>query len=169
MKKRLAQGVGVAAVLVSVCGSGVAGAVNEYKGLTYEKAAASISRGGTPVIASRIGSYLPTEKCIVTGSRTGGFLDSSGNSRRGIVLLDLNCNAPAAASGHPGNSAATPEGKDAMKWISRANNINKDFAKAAETGAQPICAKDDTYRNFCIRICETSGKCSGDVLDFLGL
>ena len=169
MKKSLARGVGVAAALVAVCGSGVASANNEYKGQTYEKAAGSISKWGTPVISSRVGSYLPTEKCIVTGSRKGDFLNSSGKRQGGIVLLDLNCNATTAASGHPGNSAATPEGKQAALWISRANTINENFAKATAAGQTPTCAKDDKYIRFCTRICQESGKCSPEVLDFLGL
>ncbi|MCB9410472.1 hypothetical protein [Mycolicibacterium sp.] len=112
MKKTLVRGVGAvagAAAAVALFGSGSAGAINEYVGLTYEKAAEYY--GANPVIASRVGSYLPTSQCIITGSRSGSYNDSSGNYRGGLYV-DLNCNDTKTA-GHPGYSAMTPIGKEA--------------------------------------------------------
>jgi hypothetical protein len=158
VKKSLASGVGVAAALVVVFGSGSAGAINEYVGQTYEKAAASISNyGGTAVIATRIGEYLPTEQCIVSGS----------HNSNGKVLLDLNCNDTyAGKTGHSGNSAATPEGQQALKWIQRARAISEDYAKATADGTDSYCATD---ANWCTRICQQSGTCSSELSQFLGL
>ena len=168
MKKSLARGVGVlgsAAALVAVFGSGSASAVNEYAGQTYEEAASSISDWGTPVIASRVGSYLPTEQCMVTGSRAANFLDSSGNGRSGTVLLDLNCNDTSAFNGHPGNSVATPEGRQVKEFRDAAVRINNDFAKATAAGQTSFCEEEADY---CQKVCEESGTCSAELLDYLG-
>jgi len=92
---------------------GSAAAVNEYVGQTYNDAATAISQNGqTPVIATRVGEFLPTGACIVSGSRTASFLDSSGNNNS-KVLLSLNCNYMFALPGVPGNSLGSPEGRAA--------------------------------------------------------
>lgn len=117
MKKQLAIGigaVGAAAASFAVFGSGVASATNEYAGMTYADAAQAISDGGeSATIATRVGTFLPTDQCMVTGSRSANFLDSSGVSPGGRVLLYLNCNSTFAAAGVPGNSVASPEGRSA--------------------------------------------------------
>lgn len=114
VKKSLVGGMAGAAALMAVCGAATAGAINEYEGQTYADAANAIAQsGGTPVISSKIGSFLPTSQCIVTGSHTASFLDSSGNNSGGKTLLDLNCNYMFALPGVPGNSIGSPEGKAA--------------------------------------------------------
>ena len=121
MKKTLASGVGGAVVLVALFGSGSAAANpwDDYAGQTYEEAASSIGGwGGTPKPATRVGSYLPTEQCMVTGSRSGN----------GTVLLDLYCNDRFASAGRSGYSAASPEGSAAI-------------AQAQEEQAQEEAAK----------------------------
>jgi hypothetical protein len=63
-----------------------------------------------------VGDQLPTTQCRVTGSRTANTLDSGGfSSGGGRILLDLNCNAELASPGNPGNSAASPEGRQAQE------------------------------------------------------
>jgi hypothetical protein len=163
VKKILAGAVGGAAVFAAILGAGPANAVDEYKGLTYEKALEYMG-GQTPIIASRVGSYLPTEQCIVSGSRSGGFLDSSGNSRGGI-LLDLNCNDTKTA-GHPGYSVMTPQGKEAQQLRKTAISVNEDFAAAAEQGRESWCQQN---ADRCVQVCERSGECSAEVSEFLGL
>ena len=97
-------------------GSGTASATNEYAGQTYNDAAQAISDAGqSPVIATRVGSFLPTGSCVVTGSRSANFLDSSGTNSGGRVLLYLNCNNSFAAAGVPGNSIGSPEGRQARQ------------------------------------------------------
>lgn len=117
MKKPVVLGIGalgVAAASFAAFGSGTASAINEYAGQTYADAAQAISdSGNSPVIATRVGSFLPTSQCTVTGSRSGNFLDSSGTGRGGQVLLYLNCNNSFAAAGVPGNSIGSPEGRQA--------------------------------------------------------
>ena len=116
MKKNLNRCVGLVGAttaMVALFGSGSAAAINDYVGQTYNDAATAISQGGqTPVISTRIGSFLPTGACIVNGSRTASFLDSSGNNTS-KVLLSLNCNYTFALAGVPGNSLGSPEGRAA--------------------------------------------------------
>ena len=117
MKKPVVLGigaVGVAAASFAVFGSATASATNEYTGQTYADASKAISDAGqSAVIATRVGSFLPTDQCTVTGSRSANFLDSSGTSSGGRVLLYLNCNNSFAAAGVPGNSIGSPEGRQA--------------------------------------------------------
>ena len=117
MKKSVVLGisaVGVAAASFAIFGSGTASATNEYAGQTYADAAQAISDAGqSAVIATRVGSFLPTDQCAVTGSRSANFLDSSGTNAGGKVLLYLNCNNSFAAAGVPGNSIGSPEGRQA--------------------------------------------------------
>ncbi len=157
MNKILAGAVGGAAALTVIFGAGVASAVNEYVGLTYEQAKER-ARGGA-VIASRVGNYLPTEKCVVTGSRNA--VTSAGRS----VLLTLNCNDPMTA-GHGGYSAATETGKMAQILRKQGASISDDFSKATAAGKVPFCAENAER---CVRICERSRACSGELSDYLGL
>jgi hypothetical protein len=117
VKKYLTVGigaVGAATASFAVLGSGIASATNEYAGQTYADAAQAISDAGeSATIATRVGSFLPTDECIVTGSRSADFLDSSGVNAGGRVLLYLNCNSTFATAGVPGNSIGSPEGRAA--------------------------------------------------------
>lgn len=117
MKKYLVRGIGAAgaaAASVAVFGTGVASAINEYAGQTYADASQAISDAGqSATIATRVGSFLPTDQCIVTGSRSADFLDSSGTNPGNRVLLYLNCNNTFATAGVPGNSIGSPEGRAA--------------------------------------------------------
>lgn len=111
---RSAVTAGGATALFAVFGSGSAAAINEYEGMTFNDAATAISESGQQaIIATKVGSFLPTGACMVTGSHSASFLDSSGNNPGGKVLLSLNCNYSFALAGVPGNSHASPEGKAA--------------------------------------------------------
>lgn len=158
MKSYLASIIGGAA-LVAVFGSGVANALNEYNGMTYEKAAETIqNNGGTPVIVTREGSYLPTEKCVVVGSRNAGS----------NVRLDLNCNDTSALNGHPGNSVASPEGKRALQVRTTAKSLNEDYAASAAAGKQSYCEQNAAS---CSNFCQGPGVglCSAELMQALGL
>jgi len=167
VKKTLVSGVGCAAVLVALFGSGSAAANpwDDYAGQTYEEAASSISDWGTPVIATRVGSYLPTEQCMVTGSRDASFLDSSGYDTGG-VLLDLNCNDTSAFNGHPGNSVATPEGKNVKLMRDSGTSYSEQYAKAVAEGQDFWCGEEVEW---CQKVCTEGGTCSAELTEFLGL
>ena len=127
---RVIAALGGAAALTGLVGTGSAGAINEYEGLTYAEAVNAIGKSGTVKIASKVGSFLPTDQCIVTGSRNASFLDSSGNNPGGVVMLDLNCNYMFALPGVPGNSHASPEGRSAY------NDAVQQAQQAQEQQAQ---------------------------------
>ncbi len=167
MKKTLTRGVGIlggAAVAAVLFGTGSASAINEYAGLTYEQAAENISQWGTPKVNSRVGQYLPTNQCIVTGSRMANSLDSSGNNRGAIVLLDLNCNDTMTA-GHPGYSVMSPQGKESKALKDTGTDISNNYAQSVEAGQPSWCEENGDK---CWDYCERSGTCSDEVLEFLG-
>lgn len=166
MRKILAGAVGGAAVVAAVFGAGTAHADNEYAGMTYGKALESIQGwGGTATIASRIGEYLPTEECLVTRSRSGNFLDSSGNGGGGEVLLYLNC-TDTKTDGHPGYSVMTPQGKKAQQTRQTAESINENYAQATAAGEKSWCEENASQ---CAQFCEQAGLCSAEVTELLGL
>lgn len=160
MKRLLAGVVGGAAALSVVFGAGFAGADNEYKGRTF--AQVQEATGGQAIVASRTGSYLATEECIVTGNRRATY--GNGNTK---ILVDLNCNDIMTA-GHPGYSASSEQGKRAQKLRRDAANISNNYEKSVSAGKDPWCADPETAQR-CLRICEQSGSCSEELLDFLGL
>ncbi len=163
MRKSLASGVGVAAAFIVMSGAGSAEAspYGPYVGSTYGDASGSItSNGGTAVIVTREGSYLPTEKCIVVGSRKSGTK----------FLLDLNCNdIYAGESGHPGNSAVTPEGQAAKTTLNTAKYLNENYAKETAAGSGKSYCEENT--DSCTRFCQGKGAglCSAELMQFLGL
>lgn len=151
--KRSMVGLSVASAAVMFFSTGTASAINEYVGMTYEKAQSSISSwGGQTEIATKVGEELPTSQCIVTGSRTASFLGTSGFSGGSQVLLDLNCNQSLAAPGQPGNSAASPQGRQVQKQL-------KDLAWLNEN--PDACT---TYADYCAQLCTKYAKqCSAEV------
>ncbi len=158
MKRILASAVGGAAALAVILGAGPAVADNEYKGQTYSTVQEWTN--GRAVIASRTGSYLPTEECIVTGNRKATY--GTGSVK---ILVDLNCNDTMTA-GHPGYSAASPQGQKAQKRRDQAAWFSSDFAKALRLGRDPYCA---TAVESCIRICQEARSCSDELVEYLGI
>lgn len=138
--------VAAAAASAAVFGAGTAAAINEYEGQTYADAANAIGQnGGTAKIASKVGSFLPTSQCVVTGSHNASFLDSSGNNPGGVVLLDLNCNYMFALPGVPGNSLASQEGKAAHdQAVQQAQEQQQQAQAQQEAAAQQPAAPTTT-------------------------
>jgi hypothetical protein len=165
VKKILAGAMGGAAALTVIFGAGVAVADNEYKGKTF--AQLQNDYGGRAIVASRVGSYLPTEQCIVTGNRRVSSLDSSGNGSTKI-LVDLNCNDPMTA-GHGGYSASTEQGKKAALYKGFSENWSKDYLAKVEKGEEPYCASREDRTANCRAVCKITGTCAPELNDFLGL
>ena len=144
VKKSLTRSVlvaGGATALLALFGSGSAAAINEYKGMTFNDAANAASAAGQQVIiATKVGSFLPTGACMVTGSHSASFLDSSGNNPGGKVLLDLNCNYTFALPGVPGNSHASPEGKAAYDEAVDKAQEQAEAAQAEQEAAAQAAA-----------------------------
>ena len=105
---------GVAAAL-SV-GAGIAAAVPDVVGQTYEDAKQSIgATGSKPVIATRIGGRTDEGQCIVTNAWLHTPITQRYEKPKyDEVMVALNCTAAVASAGSPGNSAASPEGRQAL-------------------------------------------------------
>ncbi|HEX2283232.1 MAG TPA: hypothetical protein VHI10_00175 [Mycobacterium sp.] len=108
--------VAAAAVSMTFLGTGVATA-DDYAGQTYGDASAALGDAGKKaVITTRSGDTLPEDKCVVTHSQSAPWIKGDDFSPvTDTVLLDLNCNAAVASAKTPGNSAASPEGRAALK------------------------------------------------------
>jgi hypothetical protein len=110
----LGAAAGVAAT-ISV-GVGVAGAAPDVVGQTYRDAKNTIqSEGSAVVIATRTGGSADIDKCIVTNAWGKPSVDQPRTaSGPNEVWVALSCNAAIAGPGTPGNSAASPEGRQAI-------------------------------------------------------
>lgn len=168
MGRSVVEGGVILSVVIGIALSGGVAAASgpDYSGQTYGKAAKQISGWGTPIIASVVGDQLVTDDCIVTSSKMGSFLDPSGRPRKSQVLLNLNCNGSLAGPGKPGNSLASPQGKKMKDNVEAANNLNKDLTSALAAGTDPWCASE-SHAQTCKNICDISGECSTELLDYL--
>lgn len=165
VKRLPAGGIVGAAVLMLILDAGSAAANNEWVGMTYAKAQQDASPYGmTLVVATKTGDYLPIDQCIVVGNRRAS--STASGSR---YYVDLNCNDLSAMNGHPGNSAATPEGKQVMEMKREAVSMNRDYAKAVANGNTPACFSTAAATRWCIKMCNTSKSCSLELNEALGL
>jgi hypothetical protein len=108
--------IGVSAIPVGILTTGTASA-DDYAGKSYADAQSALSAAGMKgVIATRAGDTVPDDKCVVTSSKKAPWI--KGNKFAAVtdtVLLNLNCSASVATAAHPGNSAASPEGRAAIQ------------------------------------------------------
>jgi hypothetical protein len=113
---RVAGVVGAIALSALTFGCPIA-AADSYAGQTYGDAASALGGAGmTVVVGGKVGSELPTEKCIVTRSQKAPWVKGDNFQQvNTTMLLFLNCNQPVASAGKSGNSAASPEGQQAIK------------------------------------------------------
>ncbi|WP_431238730.1 hypothetical protein ACQ86B_02445 [Mycolicibacterium aichiense] len=170
--KRLVIGMAVTVftVVLGLFGAAEAAAAGpDVTGYTYAKATETISAWGyAAVISSVVGDQLPTSDCIVTSSGMASNLDSSGRSRGKQVLLNLNCNQTLAGPGKPGNSAATPQGRQAKAIQDKADILSDDVTKSLAAGKTPYCGKGGVDTQACKDFCDkNAGVCSQTLLDFL--
>jgi hypothetical protein len=111
-------GVGAMALSMALLGTGVAAAA-DYDGQTYADAAAAIEEAGdTPIVATRVGSQLPQDECLVVNSQNHSYLRDPPDdvyvlSATDEVRLNLNCAGGYATATNPGASVASPAGREA--------------------------------------------------------
>lgn len=135
---------------------GAASGDNEYAGQTYAEVARKVSNaGGNATIASIVGAGLSTDECIVTGSRKGSNLDSSGQSRGYQVLVHLNCGKQLAGPGQSGNSVASTDGREAKKIMNWIESWNK--------GSIGSCVASADTAKWCLGQCRKYGTCSDEL------
>jgi len=162
VKRILVSAVGSAAALALIFGASAnANPYDQFAGQTYAKVQQATN--GKATIATRVGEYLATEDCIVTGSRR---LSAGGNT----LLVDLNCNDPRSAGGdgsdHAGNSVMSPAGQRMAALKERAVVLSENYEKAVAAGKSPACEK---RYDSCVKVCQQSGACSDELLEYLGL
>ena len=111
----LGAAAGVAAT-ISVGAAVAAAAVPDVVGQTYKDAKNTIqSQGSAVVIATRTGGSADVDKCIVTNAWSKPSVTQSRQAPGPPeVWVALSCNAAIAGPGTPGNSAASPEGRQAI-------------------------------------------------------
>jgi hypothetical protein len=135
-KHRKAIGLGVVGAIglstfaLSLLGAGVA-AADDYAGKKYSDAQSALSDADQKgVIAARFGDTLADDDCIVSHSEKAPWIKGDDFAPvTDTVLLYLNCNAGVATDKDPGNSAASPEGRDAIAQAQQA--AQQDQATAA--------------------------------------
>ena len=131
---------------VTTFGTGVASA-DALAGMTYAAASKALGGSGlTPIIATRVGSFLADDDCIVTRSQLRAV-----KGKPTAILLFLNCNATVATNGSPGNSAASPEGKAQKDAQTVADSLNANPAActASEKAAADCKAFCDAHAGMC--------------------
>jgi hypothetical protein len=133
--------VAVSAAGVGLLSAPTAGAVPDVIGRPYSDAESMIQdAGGTPVIATRTGGGADEGDCLVANVWEAGYPNVSSRGRiigNNEVLVALNCNGELAAPGEPGNSAASPIGREAKSEAEEeaAEQEEQELAEAATPGA----------------------------------
>jgi hypothetical protein len=126
----LAGAIGLSTATLSLLGAGVASA-DDYAGKKYSDVESALSDADeTGVIASRFGDTLADDDCVVSHSQQAPWIKGDDFAPvTDTVLLYLNCNAGVANAKDPGNSAASPEGRDAIAQAKK--DAEQDQATAA--------------------------------------
>lgn len=148
-------------VVTPVIDAGFAHASPPFYGLTFADAAEKVKNfGGTPAVATVIGSQLATEECVVVNSRPSKTLDSQGQTAHaGLWLFDLNCNRVLAEPGKAGNSVASEMGATAKKI--------KGFIAYWNDGHFDSCGASIDSAKWCQLQCDKYGGCSAEFEQFL--
>ena len=125
----LAAAIGAAS---AVCAMGVANAEPDLSGMKYSEAKTQIQNmGATPQVSARVGDRLSEDDCLVTG-HTRSAVPPHGFPGAGstIVLVALDCNGNVASATNPGYSAASPEGRAAVKEQQKREWLASDDGQA---------------------------------------
>ncbi|MDH6196742.1 hypothetical protein M2272_003395 [Mycobacterium frederiksbergense] len=112
---------GASAVPVGMVATGVA-AADDYAGQKYSVVQSELSGAGMKaVVATRSGGSGSDDNCVVTSSEKAPWKKGSNFAAvTDTVLLNLDCNAGVASATTPGNSAASPQGRQAIQQADQA-------------------------------------------------
>jgi hypothetical protein len=134
----LAAAAGAAMSLSSAGAAGAQGAP-DVTGKTYSEAAATLKNAGfTARLAATVGDQLSQNDCLVSSqavlASTSSFgpAQFNGGGGNNIVMLSLNCNGTLASAGESGNSAASPQGREAK-------NVQKTVEWEKTADGQKYC------------------------------
>jgi hypothetical protein len=113
---RIAVAISLFGVSLALASVGVASAVPTVVGMTYDKAKDAASNTGLSAeVSTSTGTELKQGDCIVVNQVLRPASRFGQQSVPAKMLLSLNCNAPIASAGKPGNSVASPAGRAALK------------------------------------------------------
>ena len=126
-----------AALAMALFGAGTATAAPDVVGEKYSDAKEAIEEdGGEAVVASRVGSTLEEDDCIVSNAWDASFLriDASDEDQ---VQVALNCAGDYATATNPGASVASPLGREAKSKAEEeaAEQEEQELAEAATPDA----------------------------------
>jgi hypothetical protein len=109
----IGSGAACAFAISAVLGTGIA-AADDYAGMTYADASSAASDSGeSVVVAARIGDKVSEDECLVTRSQPTPFTSAVDGAAVDGVQFYLNCNGGVASATTPGNSLASPAGREA--------------------------------------------------------
>jgi hypothetical protein len=104
------------AATLGLATTGVASATPSVVGMTYDDAQTAAKGAGVATdVSTTTGTVLAQGDCIVVNQVMRAAVTFGRQNTPSTMLLALNCNAPLASAGHPGNSAGSPEGQAAKK------------------------------------------------------
>jgi thiamine monophosphate kinase len=93
--------------------------------MTFAKAKQVVASAGLEFeVSTTVGTALQQGDCVVSNQAMRSAVAFGREYKGSKLLLSLNCNDTVASAGHPGNSAASPEGREAKKeqakveWLS---------------------------------------------------
>jgi hypothetical protein len=115
--KTLTTLIGAAAAVAAMISlaAGTAAAAPDVVGQTYKDAKSNIQAAGAAVIiATKTGGLAELDDCIVTQAWDKPSVTQPREAPKNEVWVALSCNAAVASPGSPGNSAASPEGRQAL-------------------------------------------------------
>lgn len=146
---RVIVSVCIAFVAIALFGNGLA-AADPLKGKTYGDASAVVSDWKREMVVETVaGAQLATDECIVASWRKWDKTDANGDVTK-EVLVNLNCYQGLASAGSPGNSAASPEGRQRAKDVVMAQGIAKN---------DEDCRQSDAAMAWCEALCNRTGLC----------
>jgi hypothetical protein len=117
MAKKLMVVAAAVGAATAMFGVGVASAGPDVAGLKYSDAKTQIQQAGlTAQVSARVGDRLTEDDCIVTNATRSAKPDPGfGSGGDSIMLIALDCNGVVASATNPGYSAASPEGREAVR------------------------------------------------------
>jgi hypothetical protein len=135
VKNLIVIGAGVACgfAISAALGTGVA-AADDYAGQTYADASSAASDAGeSVVIAAKVGDQVGLDECLVTRSQATPFASAVDGSAVGGIQFYLNCNGGVATETDPGNSVASPAGREAKAAADEAAEAEKKELEQVST------------------------------------
>jgi hypothetical protein len=117
MAKKLIVVAAAVGAATAMFGVGVASAGPDVSGMKYSDAKTQIQQSGlTAQVSARVGDRLSEADCIVTNATRSAAPDNGfGSGGNSLVLVALDCNGVPASATNPGYSAASTEGRKAVK------------------------------------------------------